>query len=712
MAQANACSAPRVTRIETELNQRGILMKKWRLIAIIGVVVLVVGGAVAVGRIVFATKERKNSAETPAIKTAAVERGNIAVTIDATGTIKPLNIVEVSSKASGKILELRVDAGDYVEKDEIIAVIETTYVQISLEQAEADLKAAQARLQQAEIDIQLQKEQSEIHIRQATESLAEGRKRLDQIQEQIRLEKIANERGVRDAENSLKIANIRYKLLTSETVRDETKKRAQASVTQDEANRDLAKSEHERNVELYAKGLISKASLDASDAQYRSAEARYQAAVENLKLVEEPASEAELELARADIKKAEFALALAKERVAAEPSREMDIELQQQRILQNEDALKLAEANKKQIDRKQRDLETARSSLKRSEVQLELRQIEYDDTIIKAPISGTILEKKVEQGQVITSRLSSLASSEGQTIVTMADLDTVYVVTEVDETDIGKVKIGQPVTITVEAYPDMPFQGEVLKIAPQGQVIQNVTTFEVTSELKNVGVTESQQGMERGAGRWQGAGPRGDMANLTEEQRERFRAMRQQRQAEGSGAGEGRRPAREETPSQPAESPAVANSEESTEGDWGGLFGGFFQEEPAVEASIETQQAVSENTKMPFLKPGMNASVQISAVNKTGVLTLPAEAIRDMQGRKMVRIIGADGQPGRPQPIVTGVNSFDKTEIISGLAEGDVVAIGGFERRGGGSEDWRRRMMQNPASTMRRMSGGGGPRGR
>ena len=72
----------------------------------------------------------------------------------------------------------------------------------------------------------------------------------------------------------------------------------------------------------------------------------------------------------------------------------------------------------------------------------------------------------------------------------------------------------------------------------------------------------------------------------------------------------------------------------------------------------------------------------------------------------MVRIVGAEGQPGRPQPVVTGVNSYEKIEIISGLAEGDIVAIGGFER-GGGGEDWRRRMMQNPASTMRRMGGGG-----
>ena len=473
---------------------------KWKIIAIVGAVLLVVA-AVAVGRIVFTNSEGRDGAEMLAVKTAAVERGDIAVIIDATGTIKPLNIVEVSSKASGKILDLRVDAGDYVEKDEIIAVIETTYVQISLDQAQADLRTAQARLQQAEIDFELQKVQSAIQIRQAEESLSEARQRLVQLKEAIRLEKTANARGILDAENSLNISKIRYKLLTSGEVRDENKSRAQASLNQEIANLDLVISEHKRNQTLYEKELISQAALETSHAQLKSAEARHQSAIENLRLVEKPATEAELELGQADIRKAEFNLEIANERVEAEATRDMDIQLQQQRIVQAEESLKLAESNKKQIERKQRDLETARSSVTRSETQLELRQIEYDDTIIKAPISGTILEKLVEEGQVITSRLSSLSSSEGQALVTMADLDTVYVVTEVDETDIGKVEIGQPVTITVEAYPDTPFQGEVLKIAPLGQSIQNVTTFEVTSELKNVEAAGTRQGMRGGGGR-------------------------------------------------------------------------------------------------------------------------------------------------------------------------------------------------------------------
>ncbi|MYK20190.1 HlyD family efflux transporter periplasmic adaptor subunit [Candidatus Poribacteria bacterium] len=693
-----------------------MLIRKWKLIAIVGAAVLVAAVAVVVGRMVFATKDEAANADASAVKTAIVERGDIAVTIDATGTIKPLNIVKVSSKASGKILKLNVDAGDYVEQDDIIAIIETTYVQISLEQAEADLRSAQARLQQAEIDLQLQKEQSAIQIRQAEESLLEAKQRLVQLQEEIRLEKIANKRGVMDAENSLKIAEIRYKLLTSDEVRDENRRRAQASLDQEKANLELVQAEHKRNKTLYEKELISQAALESSQAQLKSAEARYKSAEENLKLVEKPATEAELELGRADIKKAEFNLALAKERVEAEATRDMDIELQQQRIVQVEESLKLTEANRKQIERKERDLETARSSVKRSETQLELRQIEYNDTVIKAPISGTILEKLVEEGQVITSRLSSLASEEGQTLVTMADLDTVYVVTDVDETDIGKIEIGQPVTITVEAYPDTPFQGEVLKIAPQGQAIQNVTTFEVTSELKNVEATSTRQGTVRGAGRWQGqgGGARPDFANMTEEERERFRAMRQQRQAEG-GAGERSSPDAQETPTQatPTEEQPVAQAEETPDDDWGGLFGGFFEEAPIVEAPTQPEPAETEDTKIPFLKPGMNATVQISAVNRMDILTLPTEAVLDMRGRKMVRIIGPDGQPGRPQPVVTGVNSFDKIEIISGLAEGDTVVIGGAgPGGGGGGEDWRRRMMQNPASTMRRMTGGGGRGGR
>ena len=462
--------------------------KKWIIVIVIAVVILVSGGLLLRGQLAKATKEDASSA--PEIKTATVERGNIEVTIDATGTIEPLNIVEVSSKASGKILEITVEEGDYVEQDAVIARIETTYVEADLEQAKADFSASQARLDQSTINIVLQKEQTKIQIRQAREKLAEAEKQLEQLKEQIDIEKITNQRQLDDAKNSRNMAQLRYKLLTADTVRTEEKKRAEASVSQAKANRDLAEKEYKRKQQLFEKEYISNSDLDAAATQLQSAQAQYDSAEQQFELVKKPASPKELELSQAEIQKAAFAVNAAKEQIQKEKYRDMEIEIQQLRVTQAEDALELALANQKQIDLKEKDLESSNAQLMRSESALRLAQESYEDTVIRAPISGTVLEKRVEEGQVIVSSFGGggrggSVSSEGQVLATMADLEKVYVATEVDETDIGKVKVGQSVTITVEAYPDQPLQGQVLRIAPQGQVVQNVTTFKVITEITN-----------------------------------------------------------------------------------------------------------------------------------------------------------------------------------------------------------------------------------
>ncbi len=686
------------------------MQKKWIIIIAIAVVILVSGGLLLRGQFAKATKDDAGSA--PAIKTATVERGNIEVTIDATGTIEPLNIVEVSSKASGKILEITVEEGDYVEQDSVIARIETTYVAADLEQAEADFSAAQARFAQSEINIVLQKEQTAIQILQAEEKLAEAKKQLEQLQEQIDIEKISNQRQLDDAENSHSMAKLRYKLLTADTVREEDKKRAEASVSQAKANFELADKEFKRKQQLFDKQYISKSDLDAAGTQRDSAKAQHESALQQLELVKQPASEAELKLSEAEIQRAAYAVDAAKEQIEKEKYRDMEIEIQKHRVTQSKDALDLAIANKKQIDLKEKDLESSTAQLMRSQSALKLAQESYEDTVIRAPISGTILEKRVEEGQVIVSSFSGgggrggSVSSEGQVLVTMADLEKVYVATEVDETDIGKVKVGQSVTITVEAYPDQPLPGEVLRIAPQGQVVQNVTTFKVITEITNP--------RPRGRGRWgrgggfanrgDGGGFRrgGGEGEFTPEQRERFRQMRRQRQEET--------PTSENTETS-NENAAAAEPTEAPD-PWMAMADNFFGDAGMEENTRE--ETPSEDTDTPFLKPGMNATVEIAATNKRNILVLPNEAILSFGSRKMVRVVGEDGQPGRPQPIEAGVSSFDRTEIISGLNEGQAVAVGGFERRGGGDIERFRRMMGNPASTMRRMqrnAGGGGGRG-
>ena len=125
----------------------------------------------------------------------------------------------------------------------------------------------------------------------------------------------------------------------------------------------------------------------------------------------------------------------------------------------------------------------AQAALVNARSNLSDAQIAYDQTRVTAPVSGTIIQKNVEQGMVISSPARDVGG--GTVLFQMANLDTVQVQSMVDETDIGKVQAGLPVTITVDAYPNRPFQGTVLKIEPQATQNQNVTMFPVLVNIAN-----------------------------------------------------------------------------------------------------------------------------------------------------------------------------------------------------------------------------------
>lgn len=120
-----------------------------------------------------------------------------------------------------------------------------------------------------------------------------------------------------------------------------------------------------------------------------------------------------------------------------------------------------------------------------TEVAVENANIAMDDTEVRAPITGTIIQRNVEPGSVISSPTQDVGG--GSILLKMADLRTVQVRTLVDETDIGKIRPGMPTRVTVLAYPNQPFDGEVLKIEPLAIVEQNVTMFAVLIRLDNQG---------------------------------------------------------------------------------------------------------------------------------------------------------------------------------------------------------------------------------
>jgi HlyD family secretion protein len=129
------------------------------------------------------------------------------------------------------------------------------------------------------------------------------------------------------------------------------------------------------------------------------------------------------------------------------------------------------------------DFADAKSAVVNAQVAVDNAKIQLEDTDVRAPITGTVIEKDVERGTVIASATNNV--SGGTTLLKMADLNLVQVNTLVDETDIGKVKPGLSASITVDAYPNRPFEGVVLKIEPQATVQQNVTMFPVAVRIDN-----------------------------------------------------------------------------------------------------------------------------------------------------------------------------------------------------------------------------------
>ena len=124
----------------------------------------------------------------------------------------------------------------------------------------------------------------------------------------------------------------------------------------------------------------------------------------------------------------------------------------------------------------------ARAALVRATTNKELAEDKLDDVTLRAPITGTVVERTVEQGQVVTGTRDLTG---GTVLMRMADLTEVQVRMLVDETDIGRLQPGLPDDITVEAYPSRTFRGAVLKIELQAVVEQNVTMFAVLTRISN-----------------------------------------------------------------------------------------------------------------------------------------------------------------------------------------------------------------------------------
>lgn len=129
-------------------------------------------------------------------------------------------------------------------------------------------------------------------------------------------------------------------------------------------------------------------------------------------------------------------------------------------------------------------LAAARGQIVQATTTLQRAEERMEDTVIVSPVTGVILQKYVERGQIIASGVSNVGG--GTPIADVADMRSVYIEAGIDEIDIGRIAVGQRATIRAEAFAERVYEGAVVRIAPEARVEQNVTLFDVVVGVENL----------------------------------------------------------------------------------------------------------------------------------------------------------------------------------------------------------------------------------
>lgn len=207
---------------------------------------------------------------------------------------------------------------------------------------------------------------------------------------------------------------------------------ATAAAEKAQADRDRLKTDYERQKQLYEKDVISAREFEASRTAYEVAAGKLQEDAERLKLVREGPRREAIDQARASLNEVRERYALVKKG----PRREA--------------------------------IDQARARLKQSHEAVAMAETRLGYATLVSPLAGVVLSDNVEAGEYVAL---------GTPIVTVGDLENVWLRAYINETDLGRVKIGQKVRVTTDTYPGKAYEGQISFISSQAEFTpKNVQT--------------------------------------------------------------------------------------------------------------------------------------------------------------------------------------------------------------------------------------------
>jgi RND family efflux transporter MFP subunit len=425
--------------------------------------------------------------------TAQATRGDMTETITATGAITAQTGAEVKigSQITGTIKRLFADVGTQVKAGQIIAELNLPDIYAQLAQAKANLEDAQTKLAQQLSGLHMEKTQTYTAILQAQAGLRSSKANLANIQAAYRQQIIQTPSDIHKAETDLGVAKASLSTAESNLAKTQASINLEVANAQEQANQAESTAVNtainlKRQLELYQQGYVAASAVDDARTQNQVAQSQAVAAKHSLQLTKEQvvtdlqSAKDQVAQAKETLKSAQASLEAANAETWQSKAKLAAVHSAEAQVNQAEAQLTTALANSAQDVLKNQDIEQARETVLAAQAQVDFNQAQVNKTVIRTPISGTVLQLAAQQGETLAAGLSA------PTLIIVANLNKLEVDAYVDETDIGKVHIGQDVQTTVDAFPHRVFHGKVFKIASGSTIQQGVITYDVSISLDSV----------------------------------------------------------------------------------------------------------------------------------------------------------------------------------------------------------------------------------
>jgi HlyD family secretion protein len=304
--------------------------------------------------------------------------------------------VDASFQISGKISELGVREGQEVKEGDVLARLSSEELNARVRVLEASLDAVISQAAQQRAGLELREGVVENQIKQAQGTADASRMAVERLRE-----------GARPQEVRV----------------------AESAVTQAQAEFDRRKSDFQRLSGLLERGAISQQEHDAVRANYLSAETNLAASRERLALIKEGA-------------------------------RKEDVAESEARLRAAQAGVGVAESGRKEIEMQRRAVDAARARENELRAQLEAAKTQLGYTEIRSPLTGVVLLKNVENGEVV---------NPGTPVLTVGDTRNLWMNLYIPETKLGQVKLGQAVDVRVDSFPNETFRGKISFIASESE---------------------------------------------------------------------------------------------------------------------------------------------------------------------------------------------------------------------------------------------------